>query len=112
MKIDASNIAPNKEKEEAIVKTVFKRETQSHHIDYSDDIIPYPDIYSQLAKRIAADTEGKLRQALIEMGWTPPAEQNSEKSTASFCGIPIVRSLGVPEGKAVIFHNNDTTLET
>ena len=28
-----------------------------------------------LEQRIADDTEGKIRRALIELGWTPPPEK-------------------------------------
>jgi len=32
-------------------------------------------IAKQVAEMIAADREGKIRQALIDLGWTPPPEQ-------------------------------------
>ena len=32
------------------------------------------DLAASIQKRLAADTEGKLRKALIDLGWTPPKD--------------------------------------
>jgi hypothetical protein len=34
-------------------------------------------VSNELMLRFAADLEGKLRAALIEMGWTPPPEEKT-----------------------------------
>lgn len=41
------------------------------------DGVHYPSqeaIHARLAKTIAADCDGKIRAALIAMGWTPPSD--------------------------------------
>lgn len=42
-------------------------------IDYTDELLSPGEVARRVTNAIAADTEGKIRRALIEMGWTPPA---------------------------------------
>ena len=39
---------------------------------------PYEMIFKQVADRLAADNEHKFHKALIELGWTPPAEHKEK----------------------------------
>ena len=45
------------------------------NLDYSDHIPQMEQVRRQVADAIARDTDGKVRQALIELGWTPPPEK-------------------------------------
>jgi hypothetical protein len=46
----------------------------SFHFDYSHEITPIQIIQRQVADAIARDRDGKIRQALIDLGWTPPKQ--------------------------------------
>lgn len=54
------------------MKTRYDSKMGSYHLDYSDELIPFEQIIEKVRTAIAEDTEGKLRRALIELGWTPP----------------------------------------
>jgi hypothetical protein len=41
---------------------------------------PMEQIRKQIVARIVADTEGKFRRALIELGWTPPKEVSHDNT--------------------------------
>jgi hypothetical protein len=43
----------------------------NHVLDFSDEIIPLDEIRRQVAEAIVNDREGKLKQVLIELGWSP-----------------------------------------
>lgn len=43
-------------------------------IDYSDELTPKDRVMALVAQAIQEDTQGKIREALIELGWTPPAQ--------------------------------------
>lgn len=49
---------------------VFDETTKSHSLQWTPT--PMDIIRRQVTDMIAADREGKVRQALIELGWTPP----------------------------------------
>jgi hypothetical protein len=59
------------------MQTVYNPMASSFHFDYSHEIKPIQIIQRQVADAIARDTEGKVRQALIDLGWTPPKEDAS-----------------------------------
>lgn len=44
-------------------------------LDYREHIPQMEQVRRQVADAIANDTEGKVRQALIELGWTPPEDK-------------------------------------
>lgn len=54
---------------------VFDEETHSYGFAWNPT--PRELIQKQVAEAITNDREGKIRQALIELGWTPPAEEVS-----------------------------------
>ena len=55
------------------MKTIYYKKTDSYHLDYSDELRPYDEILYKVRRAIDEDIEGKVRRALIELGWTPPA---------------------------------------
>lgn len=52
---------------------IFDEATKSHHIEWTPT--PMDLIRKQVMETIAADRDGKIRQALIELGWTPPKDE-------------------------------------
>lgn len=50
-------------------------DTGDFKLDYSDMIPQMEQVRRQVSEAIARDTEGKVRQALIELGWTPPPDK-------------------------------------
>lgn len=59
----------------------FKRTTDlNFKLDYSDMISPIEEIRKQVMAHIAADKEGKFRQVLIDLGWTPPPDVREAQS--------------------------------
>ncbi|MCC4243387.1 hypothetical protein [Stappia indica] len=57
------------------MKTRYDSKMGTYHLDYSDRLTPFEEIIEKVRTAIAEDTEGKFRRALIELGWTPPAER-------------------------------------
>jgi hypothetical protein len=51
----------------------FNEATKSHELRWTPT--PSQVIAKQVAEMIAADREGKVREALIALGWTPPPER-------------------------------------
>jgi hypothetical protein len=53
-------------------------DTKQHKLEW----LPTPQelITKQVAYAIAQDREGKIRRALIELGWTPPSEDTDGES--------------------------------
>ncbi len=56
------------------MKTIYKPDTASWHMDYSDDLTPTQKVYDQVSHAIANDRDNKVKQALIDLGWRPPAK--------------------------------------
>ena len=54
------------------MKTIYKPDTFSHVIDYSDHIPLQEEVNRHIAKAIADDVDRKIRNTLIGLGWTPP----------------------------------------
>lgn len=50
----------------------FRNDGISRYVDLH--FTPQQEIMKQVSDRLANDTEGKFRQALIDLGWTPPAD--------------------------------------
>lgn len=48
----------------------IRREGGSYFVDLH--FAPMDEVRKQVAERLASDTEGKVKQALIDLGWTPP----------------------------------------
>lgn len=57
------------------MKTI-RKDDGSYHLDFSDELIPTDQVFRQVAEAIHADTEGKVKAALIALGWTPPKDPN------------------------------------
>lgn len=55
---------------------IIEGQNDSYHLDYSDEIRPLDEIMRQVSYVIANDREGKVRQALIDLGWTPPPDEH------------------------------------
>lgn len=54
-------------------QVVFDESSKEHRVQWTPT--PRETILRQVSEAIAADREGKLREALIALGWTPPPEQ-------------------------------------
>jgi hypothetical protein len=57
------------------METIYKPATLSYVLDYSDHIPSQEEVTRQIAKVIANDVDGKIRNTLIGLGWTPPNEE-------------------------------------
>lgn len=62
------------------MKIIHDPKTGSYRLDYSDELTPMEQVRKQVMAAIIADKEGKIRQALIELGWTPPPEEKDNAS--------------------------------
>lgn len=50
--------------------------------------VPLEKVVADLQMAFALDREGKIRQALIDMGWTPPPEDASARSAGEGVDTP------------------------
>lgn len=58
------------------IRTWYDEETMQHKFG----MVPAPQdiVTRQVAEALASDTENKVRQALIDLGWTPPKGESHE----------------------------------
>lgn len=52
----------------------FDEKLMNYKLDFSDQLTPYELVLKQVSEAIVFDQEGKVKRALIELGWTPPSE--------------------------------------
>ena len=53
----------------------FIKKEGDYILDFSDMVSPMEEIRRKVLEAIADDHEGKVRQTLIELGWSPPREE-------------------------------------
>lgn len=56
----------------------FTDPTNAWKLDLSRLKRPYDDLFKDVKKSISDDTEGKLRRALTELGWSPPGQSQKD----------------------------------